>query len=146
MIIWRPYTDIEKSIDDAIENAMDFKPNVLQAIEKIALPFKMNDTYESWLRIVPTEVYTTDAKLNNNKILMKGTKVRLKLEKPESIQGVKYKNDKFRATDIHWQVKPIYEIMESYLILGSPPMYRIKEVNSGKIFRGLVPYERLQVI
>jgi transposase InsO family protein len=83
---------------------------------------------------------------NNNKILMKGTKVRLRLEKPESIQGVKYKNDKFRATDIHWQVKPLYEIMESYLILGSPPMYRIKEVNSGKIFRGLVPYERLQVI
>src|SRR5690606_21281823 len=32
--------DIAKSIDDAIEKSMDFKPNVLEAIEKLTVPFK----------------------------------------------------------------------------------------------------------
>lgn len=62
--------DIEKSIDDAIETSMDFKPNVLAAIEKLTVPFKMNDTYESWLRIIPDEIYTTDAELKNDNVLL----------------------------------------------------------------------------
>lgn len=45
---------------------MDFKPNVLAALEKICTPFLMNDTYESWLRIAPIEVYATNAKLKND--------------------------------------------------------------------------------
>lgn len=63
-------TDIEKSIDEAIEASMDFKPNVLEAIEKLTVPFKMNDDYESWLRIVPIEIYSTDAQLNKDKVLL----------------------------------------------------------------------------
>lgn len=66
--IFRTY--IEKSIDDAIEASMDFKPNVLEAIEKLTVPFKMSDYYESWLRIVPIEIYTTDAQLKNNSVLL----------------------------------------------------------------------------
>ncbi|WP_372755986.1 DUF4403 family protein [Mariniflexile sp.] len=62
--------DIEKSIDDAIESSMDFKPNVLAAIEKVSVPFKMNDDYESWLRIVPIEIYTTDSQLKKDKVLL----------------------------------------------------------------------------
>uniref|UniRef100_UPI003F6947C1 DUF4403 family protein n=1 Tax=Mariniflexile litorale TaxID=3045158 RepID=UPI003F6947C1 len=62
--------DIEKSIDNAIEESMDFKPNVLAAIEKLAIPFKMNDDYESWLRLVPIEIYSTDAKLKNDLVLL----------------------------------------------------------------------------
>lgn len=62
--------DIEKSIDDAIEASMDFKPNVLEAIEKLTVPFKMSDDYESWLRIVPIEIYSTDAQLKNDKVLL----------------------------------------------------------------------------
>ncbi|AXP80466.1 hypothetical protein CJ739_1377 [Mariniflexile rhizosphaerae] len=62
--------DIEKSIDAAIEASMDFKPNVLEAIEKLTVPFKMNDDYESWLRIVPIEIYSTDAQLNKGKVLL----------------------------------------------------------------------------
>lgn len=54
---------IEKSIDESIAKSMDFKPNVLDALEKICQPFQMNEAYESWLRIVPVELYTTDAKL-----------------------------------------------------------------------------------
>ena len=36
---------LEKKIDEAIEKSMDFKPNVLQAVEKICTPFQMSDTY-----------------------------------------------------------------------------------------------------
>ncbi|MGO4772123.1 DUF4403 family protein [Flavobacterium sp. W22_SRS_FK3] len=61
---------IEKSIDDAIEKSMDFKPNVLAALEKICTPFQMSDTYESWLRIVPVEIYSTNAKLKNDLFLL----------------------------------------------------------------------------
>lgn len=61
---------IEKSIDEAIEKSMDFKPNVLSALEKICTPFQMNETYESWLRIAPIEVYSTNAKLKNDSFLL----------------------------------------------------------------------------
>ncbi len=62
--------NIEKSIDEAIQASMDFKPNVLNAIEKLTVPFKMNDDYESWLRLVPIEIYTTDAQLKNDNVLL----------------------------------------------------------------------------
>jgi hypothetical protein len=61
---------IEKSIDAAIEKSMDFKPNVLAALEKICTPFQMSATYESWLRINPLEIYSTNAKLKNDSFLM----------------------------------------------------------------------------
>ncbi|HMI08238.1 MAG TPA: DUF4403 family protein [Flavobacterium sp.] len=59
---------IEKSIDETIGKSMDFKPNVLDALEKICTPFEMSATYQSWLRVVPVELYTTNAKLQNEKI------------------------------------------------------------------------------
>lgn len=61
---------IEKKIDTAIEKSMDFKPNVLAALAKICTPFQMSEAYESWLRIVPVEVYSTNAKLKNDAFLM----------------------------------------------------------------------------
>jgi hypothetical protein len=57
---------IEKKIDDAISKSMDFKPNVLEALEAICNPFRMNDDYESWLRIIPIEIYSTTAKLKDD--------------------------------------------------------------------------------
>ncbi|TDD96522.1 DUF4403 family protein [Flavobacterium cellulosilyticum] len=63
-------TKIEKKIDDAIEKSMDFKPNVLTALEKICTPFLMSEAYESWLQIVPFEIYSTEAKLKNDTFLM----------------------------------------------------------------------------
>lgn len=62
--------DIEKSIDDAIKNSLDFKPNVLDALDKIATPTEMSSEYESWLRIVPLELYATDVLLKNGTIKM----------------------------------------------------------------------------
>lgn len=61
---------IERKIDEAIEKSMDFKPNVLAALEKMSTPFKMNEAYESWLRIVPIEIYSTAAKLKNDSFLL----------------------------------------------------------------------------
>lgn len=61
---------IEKTIDESIEKSMDFKPNVLDALEKICTPNEMSADYQSWLRIVPLELYTTEAKLNKNDITM----------------------------------------------------------------------------
>ena len=57
---------IEKKIDDAIAKSMDFKPNVVTALEKICTPFQMNEAYESWLRIVPSEIYSTTAHLKKD--------------------------------------------------------------------------------
>lgn len=61
---------IERKIDESIEKSMDFKPNVLAAIEKICTPFQMSEAYESWLRIVPIEIYSTEAKLKNDSFLL----------------------------------------------------------------------------
>ena len=59
---------IEKSIDAAISKSVDFKPNVIDALEKICTPFQMNEAYQTWLRISPVELYTTDSKLQKETI------------------------------------------------------------------------------
>jgi Domain of unknown function (DUF4403) len=79
---------IEKKIDEAMAKAMDFKPNVVDALSKISTPFLMNDAYQSWLRIVPSEIYSTDVKLKkDNLILDMGIKCNMETligQKPES--------------------------------------------------------------
>ena len=94
---------IEKKIDNAIEKSMDFKPNVLVALEKICAPFQMSDTYQSWLKIVPIEIYSTNAKLKNDTFVldmgMKCTMETLIGKQPES---------KFNANKII--LKPVSKI------------------------------------
>lgn len=94
---------IERKIDEAIEKSMDFKPNVLAALEKMCTPFKMNEAYESWLRIVPIEIYSTAAKLKNDSFLlqmgMKCTMETLIGQQPET---------KFNANKI--VLKPVVKI------------------------------------
>jgi hypothetical protein len=79
---------IEKSIDTAIENSMDFKPNVIDALSKICTPLEMSDTYKTWLRIVPIEAYSSNAKLKNDSFLLNmGMKCNMETsigKKPES--------------------------------------------------------------
>ncbi|UPZ17397.1 DUF4403 family protein [Flavobacterium humidisoli] len=94
---------LEKEIDGAIEKSMDFKPNVLQAVEKISTPFQMSDTYESWLRIVPIEIYSTNAKLKNDSFLLDmGMKCNM-----ETIVG-KQPESKYNANKI--ALKPVAKI------------------------------------
>ncbi len=61
---------IEKSIDDNIKKTLNFKPQVLEALDKIATPVEMSETYSSWLRLVPIELYVTDAILTQDAITM----------------------------------------------------------------------------
>lgn len=94
---------IGTKIDAAIEKSMDFKPNVLAALEKLCTPFQMSEAYESWLRIVPVEIYSTNAKLKNDTFLMEmGMKCMMETligNKPES---------KFDASKI--ALKPVTKI------------------------------------
>ncbi|AWI25405.1 DUF4403 family protein [Flavobacterium pallidum] len=79
---------IEKNIDGAIDKSMDFKSNVLDALEKICTPSEMSAEYESWLRIVPVELYATDAVLQKDAVNMEmGLKCYIETlvgKKPES--------------------------------------------------------------
>jgi hypothetical protein len=79
---------IERKIDEAIEKSMNFKPNVLAALEKLCTPIQMNEDYDSWLRIVPLEIYTTSAKLKNDSfVLQMGMKCNMETligHKPET--------------------------------------------------------------
>lgn len=61
---------IEKAIDESIKNSLNFKPYVLNTLEEISKPVQLSEQYESWLRIVPNELYVTDAELKKNKITM----------------------------------------------------------------------------
>jgi hypothetical protein len=67
---------------------MDFKPNVMEAVSKISTPFLMSAAYNSWLRIVPIEIYSTNVKLKNDSFLLNmGMKCNMETligNKPES--------------------------------------------------------------
>ncbi|MDI5886690.1 DUF4403 family protein [Flavobacterium yafengii] len=100
---------IEKKIDDAIAKSMDFKPNVLAALEKICVPFQMSDAYESWLRIVPIEIYSTNAKLKNDTFVLEmGMKCNM-----ETLIG-KQPESKFNASKI--VLKPVSKIPQEITV------------------------------
>lgn len=61
---------ISKMIDDAINDLPDFKPMVLDVLEKMSTPFITSDLYQTWFRLEPIEVYVTDATLDKTKIAM----------------------------------------------------------------------------
>lgn len=61
---------IAKKIDEAIENSCDFKPYVLDVLEKMSTPFITSEQYQSWFKLIPIEVYVTDAVLGKNQINM----------------------------------------------------------------------------
>src|SRR5690606_4039254 len=60
--------NIEKSIDQSIGKSMDFKSNVLDAVALLCEPRQLSESYQTWLRIVPTEIYTTQAVLRDGVI------------------------------------------------------------------------------
>ena len=61
---------VSKMIDEAIDKSCDFKPQVLDALGVISKPFLTSETYETWFKLIPIELYVTDAQLKNNKITM----------------------------------------------------------------------------
>lgn len=61
---------ISKKIDEAIDKTCDFKPHVLDALDKLSNPILTSEKYETWFKMVPLELYVTDAKLTPIKILL----------------------------------------------------------------------------
>ena len=59
---------IAKKIDKAIDETCDFKPQVLSVLEKLSAPFLTSEQYETWFKMVPMELYVTEAKLTKSKI------------------------------------------------------------------------------
>jgi Domain of unknown function (DUF4403) len=61
---------ISKKIDEAIESSCDFKPYVLDVLETMSTPFLTSEQYQTWFKLIPVEVYVTDAVLGKSKINM----------------------------------------------------------------------------
>ncbi|KOS07686.1 hypothetical protein AM493_17775 [Flavobacterium akiainvivens] len=79
---------IEDELDQAISQTLDFKPQVLDAVAKVSEPVLANEQYQTWFKIVPQELYVTDAVLAKKQITMKmGLKCNM-----ETMVGQKPKN------------------------------------------------------
>ena len=63
-------SSIEKRVDEALRKSLDFKPEVLNALENIARPVEVNHAFDTWFRMAPEELYATDARLKNSQVSM----------------------------------------------------------------------------
>lgn len=61
---------VAKKIDEAISKSCDFKPYVLDVLETMSTPIETSKEYETWFKMIPIEVYVTDAVLKKNNITM----------------------------------------------------------------------------
>ncbi|PZR21786.1 MAG: hypothetical protein DI539_07085 [Flavobacterium psychrophilum] len=61
---------IENKLDEAMAKTMDFKPQVLDALEKISTPFLTSEQYETWFKLEPLELYATDAVLSKKQVTL----------------------------------------------------------------------------
>ena len=61
---------VAKKIDEAINQSADFKPYVLDVLDKMSTPFQTSEQYQTWFKLIPIEVYVTDAVLSKTKINM----------------------------------------------------------------------------
>lgn len=59
---------IEKAIDESLYKTLDFKNNMLDLMQKVATPYEMSKTYQTWLKITPQELFATDAVLKKNNV------------------------------------------------------------------------------
>jgi hypothetical protein len=86
---------IETKLDQAIAKTTDFKPQVLDAMEKLSTPFLTSEQYEAWFKLNPLELYVTDAVLSKKQITMAmGLKCTM-----QTIVGQKPKNN-FKKEDV----------------------------------------------
>ena len=97
---------IAKKIDKAIDETCDFKPQVLSVLEKLSTPFLTSEQYETWFKMVPMELYVTEAKLSKSKITLNmGLKCNM-----QTMVGQEPKNS-FDAAKI--VLKPVASIPEN---------------------------------
>ena len=97
---------IAKKIDKAIDETCDFKPQVLSVLEKLSTPFLTSEQYETWFKMIPMELYVTEAKLSKSKITLNmGLKCNM-----QTMVGQEPKNS-FDAAKI--VLKPVTSIPEN---------------------------------
>ena len=97
---------ISKMIDKAIDENCDFKPQVLSALKKLSTPILTSEQYETWFKMVPMELYVTEAKLTKTKIMLNmGLKCNM-----QTMVGQEPKNS-FDATKI--VLKPVEKIPDN---------------------------------
>jgi hypothetical protein len=100
---------ISKMIDKAIDENCDFKPQVLSALEKLSTPILTSEQYETWFKMVPMELYVTEAKLTKTKIMLNmGLKCNM-----QTMVGQEPKNS-FDATKI--VLKPVEKIPDNTIV------------------------------
>lgn len=61
---------IENELDKAISDAVNFKPQVLSALESVSKPMLTNKDYNTWFKLTPEELYASDARIKNKQIVM----------------------------------------------------------------------------
>lgn len=61
---------IEAAIDDAIKNSVNFKPQVMDAMSQLSNPIQLDPQFQTWFRVTPQELYTTEAQLKQDMISM----------------------------------------------------------------------------
>lgn len=59
---------IERKIDESLNKTLDFKSNMLDLMQKVSIPIEMSQTYQSWLKVTPQELYATEAQLKSNSV------------------------------------------------------------------------------
>ncbi len=62
--------DIGAAIDKAIRDASDFKPQVMDALSQLSNPIQLDPVYQTWFRITPQEVYSTEMSMKPDAIAM----------------------------------------------------------------------------
>ena len=88
---------ISTKIDEAIQKTCDFKPQVLNVLEKMSAPFLMSEQYQTWFKLIPLEVHVTDAILSDSKIKMNlGLKCNESQILKEYQKNVECKNNPFK--------------------------------------------------
>jgi hypothetical protein len=61
---------LAKKIDKAIAESCDFKPFVIEVLRKLSNPILTSEQYQAWFKMMPNEVYVTDAVLKDSKVNM----------------------------------------------------------------------------
>ena len=102
--------EIEQELDKALSKSMDFKPQVLNALQQMNTPLLANEQYDTWFILNPVELYVTDAVLSKKQVTMDmGLKCTMQTwvgEKPKSsfnrdamvLKAVKTMPDKVNVT------------------------------------------------
>ena len=61
---------LESTIDQAIATSIDFKPQVMDALQALSKPILVNESLRTWFRVTPIELYATRAVIEKDFVSM----------------------------------------------------------------------------